>query len=307
MIGIDIGSTGVRAAYARPGNSGAQIHCVAAREFGGRQTIETADIAHLAAIVEDTVRELKTRERRCVCAVGEPDAILRAARFPNMRQGERERAARFEAAKHAGDAEHSVVRIHAAAAGGWTLGIARPESVKTRARVLREAGLRPAAVDHESYAFLRAFPQFDAVLDVGEQRSCLHVRTATVPLTYLAQTGGSQITAGIERDIGLDRRTAEKRKRILGTAGAGESSREHLVAELSTLLRRLSRPGHVALTGNGARLCGLAEDLNRSCASQVEVAVPPSLRDPYYPPDVAAAAAPEWALACGLALWFTAA
>lgn len=306
MIGIDIGSTGIRAAYARSAPEGTRIHCVAAREFGAIQDVQKMDVEHLAAILEDTVRELKTRERRCVCAIGEPDAVLRPARFPDMRPAERERAARFEAAKYAADTEKAVVRIHAAAPGHWALGIARPESVTARARVLREAGLRPAAIDHESYALLRAFPDFDAVLDVGEVRSCLHVRTAGVPLTYLAQIGGSEITAGIERDIGIDRRSAEKRKRILGTAGAGEASRERLISELAGLVKRLDR-AHVALTGNGSRLCGLAEDLSRAAAARVEVAVPPSLRDPSYPPDVAAAAAPEWALACGLALWFAAA
>lgn len=306
MIGIDIGSTGVRAARARAAGRLLQIECVAAREFGSVQDIETMDVAHLAAIVEDAVRELKTRERRCVCAIGEPDAVLRPARFPKMRTAERERAARFEAAKHTAASGETVVRIHTAGPGEWALGIARPESVSARARVLRQAGLKPAAIDHESYALLRAFPDFDAVLDVGEERSCLHVRSTGVPLTYLAHVGGADVTAGIERDIGLDRRTAEKRKRILGTAGAGEASRDRLVTELASLLKRLNH-AHVALTGNGSRLCGLAEDLSRIAGAQVEVAVPPSLRDPFYPPDVAAAAAPDWSLACGLALWFAAA
>lgn len=310
MLGIDIGSTAVRVARAQRTAQGVQIAAVAVREIPSGTDLEKLDAPHLAAILEDAATELKTRDRRCVCAIGEPDALLRPASFPAMRFYERERAAKFEAAKYTLHAPAgSIVRIHPAAGNGWVLGIARTEAVTRRSRLLRSAGLRPVAIDHESCALLRAFPSYDAILDVGERRTCLHVRSNSAPRTHVVRAGGADVTSAIQHDIGLDGHAAEKRKRILGTAGAGEAARAQLVTSIVQLLARVpsAHERTVAITGNGARLCGLAEEIANASGFAVELAVPPAIREPFYPLDVASAAAPDWALAAGLALWLEAA
>ncbi|HTA38341.1 MAG TPA: hypothetical protein VK760_04670, partial [Candidatus Acidoferrales bacterium] len=59
----------------------------------------------------------------------------------------------------------------------------------------------------------------------------------------------------------------------------------------------------VAMTGNGARLCGFAAELESATQAIVEVPVSELLQGGPYPDDVVRAAAPDWALAAALASW----
>jgi Tfp pilus assembly PilM family ATPase len=252
--------------------------------------------------------ELGTRQRRCVCAIGEPDALLRTVKFPKMTSMERERAARFEAQRFVDyPIDEAVVRLHPidADAGLWGLGIARSSAVITRLASLRAAGLKTIAIDHEACALVRALPEFDAVLDVGHQRTSLHVVTQATPFTLHAYNGGADVTRAIERELSVDTHTAEKRKRILGTAGAGERARAALASDIAALIQT-ARNAHVvarvALVGNAARLPGLSADVESATGALCHLPVSAALRNGY-PEDVVRSGAPDWTLAAGLALW----
>ncbi len=104
------------------------------------------------------------------------------------------------------------------------------------------------------------------------------------------------------------RPTAEQRKRSVGLAGAGEQARDALVDALATALIEIRASARaelrtVALVGNGARLPGLAEALERAVQVPVRLASFPADAASALPPDVVRAAAPDWGLAYGLALW----
>ena len=148
----------------------------------------------------------------------------------------------------------------------------------------------------------RAFPTFDAVLDVGHRRSTLYLRNSFE--AFQARQGGASITAGIEKDLRLDESTAEKRKRILGTAGAGERAREALVGALVSLVtsaRNVSPVQRIALVGNGVRLPNLARDVELAIGARCELAVSHVLSGELYSGDVIAPSAADWTLAAALA------
>lgn len=310
-LGIDIGTTRIRVVEADATPHGARIRAVAVREVsaGTSSSGALAEPQYVAALLEEALSELGTRERRCVCAIGEPDALLRPLHFPKMTSLERERAARFEAQRYVDyPVEEAVVRIHPvdAEAGLWALGIARSSAIVTRVAALRAAGLSPIAMDHEACALVRALPGFDAIVDVGHQRTSMHILTKETPVTLQAYNGGADVTRAIERELSLDAQTAEKRKRILGTAGAGERARAALTSDIATLIhhargtRAISR---VALVGNAARLAGMTADLESATGALCEIPVSEALRGQQYPEDVIRSSAPDWTLAAGLTLW----
>jgi Tfp pilus assembly PilM family ATPase len=143
-LGIDIGATRIRIVEAHLTPSGPRVRAIAVREFdagcAGSGTI--AEPSYVSAMIEDALSELKTKERRCVCALGEPDALLRSVAFPKMTASERERSARFEAQRYAAfPLEQAIVRIHRVdrAANVWALGIARSAAIATRVRCLKDA------------------------------------------------------------------------------------------------------------------------------------------------------------------------
>lgn len=308
-LGIDIGSSRVRVVEAERTLQGARIRAVAVREFPEACAGGPQDSQYLGALIEDAVLELRTRERRCVCAIGEPDALLRTLKMPQMTFLERERAARFEAQRFVEyPQDDAVVRIHRLGdrEDVWALGIGRRSAIVTRGAALKAAGLQIVAMDHESCALVRALPGFDAVLDVGYHRTSLHVPTDEVPLTLHVYSGGADLTRAIERELAIDGHTAEKRKRILGTAGGGERARAALVCDIATLIhsaRSMHVVGRVALVGNGSRLPGLATDLESHAGVSCEIPVSHALRGANYPDDVVRSSAPDWTLGAGLALW----
>lgn len=304
-LGVDVGSTRVRVVQAENGHAGPRIRAVAVRDVIG----SIADAEYIGALIQDAVAELGTRERRCVCAIGEPDALLRPLRFPKMTSIERERAARFEAQRFVDyPVEEAVIRVHPVdpATGLWSLGIARSSAILTRAAAMRAAHLKPVAIDHEACALVRVLPGFDAIVDVGYQRTSVHIITSQTPVTLQAYNGGADVTRGIERELSVDAHTAEKRKRILGTAGAGERARAALSSDITALIQN-ARSTHaisrVALVGNAARLAGLVSDLEAATGAICELPVSDALRSSGYPEDVVRSSAPDWTLAAALATW----
>lgn len=312
-LGIDIGTTRIRVVEAEFDASGAHVRAVAVRELSGTSSTPGSfgEPEYVAALLEDALAELGTRERRCVCAVGEPDALLRSLVFPKMTIAERERAARFEAQRHVDyPVDEAIVRIHPidAASGSWALGIARSSAIVARLAALRAAGLKPTAMDHEACALARALPGFDAIIDIGYQRTSVHIPTKQAPITLQAYNGGADVTRAIERDLSIDAHSAEKRKRILGTAGAGERARTALTSDIASLIRNARTTqaiSRVAVVGNAARLAGIAADIELATGVICEMPVSAALRGSSYPEDVVRSSAADWTLAAGLALWST--
>lgn len=299
-LGIDLGAARTRVALVeRCGAGPPQLVAVATRA-----TNEDPSAAIAAAWAE-----LGTRERRCVLALSAPDALLRSIPFPAMGRGERRRAARFEAARFvAFPLEEAVVRVASVAPDRSVVGIARRAALDARASAARRAGLRPVAVDDAAFALLRAFPYADAVVDVGLGATLLVVPADLVPSSTSFASGGEAFTAAIAASLGIDPPAAEQRKRTIGLAGAGERVRDALVEQLAGALiehraRSRSELRAIALAGNGARLTGFADALERAVAIPVRLGALSSGASETLPGDVLRAASPDWGLAYGLALW----
>jgi Tfp pilus assembly PilM family ATPase len=306
-LGIDVGTARIRVVHAVMDGTRRRVRAIAARDVssGAVSAGDIMESEYVAALVEDAVRELKTPERRCVAAIGLPAATLRHITLPQMTAFERVRTARFEATRYIHyPIEEAIVRIRRLTGDSrqWALGIVRARTMYARVACLRRSGLRVRAVHDEGCALRRCLPEYDAVLDIGEYRSTIYAARSLE--TWQIQVGGAKITAAIERDLHLDGPPAEKRKRILGTAGAGEREKCELVASLASLVRNV-RGGtacqRIAAVGNGARLPGLLSDLMSATNSITEFAVSHALDGESYSRDVIALGAPDWTLAASLA------
>jgi type IV pilus assembly protein PilM len=310
-LGIDLGTSRVRVAYAERDVAGvARLVAVATRDVDARIE-EPSDLETLAAVLDELVRETGARVKTAAIALPASEAAIKLVRFPKMGWAERRRAARFEAERFAGwDVKNvrTLVRLHAVnrAERLHAVGAAREAAVSARVRALKRAGLRTAGVDHHAFALRRAFPHADAVLDGGLHQSVLYGFGPNGPVAVQVPGGGEHVTHAIGRALAIDRVLAERRKRILGTAGAGEEARTELAANVASAvvkLRETMPVRRIAMAGNGARLCGFAEELEAATGALVELPVSDLLRGGAYPEDVIRAAAPDWAMAASLASW----
>jgi Tfp pilus assembly PilM family ATPase len=303
-LGIDVGAARTRVALAeRDGAGDPALVAVAVRPTDRDP----------ARAISEARAELATRETRCVLAVAAPESLMRTAAFPAMRPSERARAARFEAARFMSyPLDEASVRVAPAGGDGFVVAMARRSAVDARTLAARRAGLRPIAVDDVALALARVFPYADAIVDVGLDGTLLVVPGDPIPAVQRLAIGGRAITAAVIAALGLDEEAAERRKCSVGLGGAGDYARSALVEQLASALidqRAQARTDFraIALCGNGARLAGFAEALERAVAIPVGLGVLSGGAAHVIPPDVIRAASPEWALAYGLALWKTAA
>jgi Tfp pilus assembly PilM family ATPase len=300
-LGIDLGASRVRVALAHRAPDGrAELVAVATRQFQSDP----------AAAVADAVAELRTRERRCVFGLGEPRALLRSIRFPAMRRAEQERAARFEATQFVDyPIREAVVKvIPLGSDGDAVIGVVRKDVIGSLVALAHTAKLRVCAVDNNVFALRRALPDVDAVLDIGLTDSRLHVYTGRFPIGRRFAVGGAAFTEGIARALGCDTATAERRKLTHGIAGCGDTVRDALIGDVANALAECRSAGlgdvhEITLAGNGSRLGDLPAAIEGATAVRVRPATFGPDISQTLPPDVLRAAAPDWCLAFGLALW----
>jgi Tfp pilus assembly PilM family ATPase len=306
-LGIDIGTTRIRVAMAKRGRGGQfGLTAVASKEISA-----AAEPDVIASVLLELIAQLRPPSRACVLSLSPPAGLVRVMRLASMRPSQRRRAARAAAESFAPwnpQEVASVVRLHEmdAAEGLVAVGIARQDVLAARIAGARKAGLRVAGVDHDACALRRAYPLADGVLDVGHRRSTLHAFLPSGPMSALVPAGGADVTRAIAEDLRIDDAAAEKRKRIFGTAGAGESAKAKLVDAIRLELERMPERRmlkRLALVGNGSRLAGLGHALESATQITVEVPASDLLRNGGYPEDVARAAAPDWTLAASLATW----
>ncbi len=302
-LGIDLGTRRLRVALVERGaDDRPALVAVAARDHDG----------DTAAALVDAVTEIGSAERRCVFGLGEPRALLRNVRFPAMRRAEHERAARFEAEGFIDyPITDAIVRVVALGSdGGTMIGVVRKDVIASLVTIAHAAQLRVNGVDNNAFALRRALPDVDAVLDIGEADSRLHVFTGATPVSRRFATGGAAFTDAVANAFGTDPATAERRKQSLGIAGCAGSALDGLVADVASALVDCRADGlgdvrTMALTGNGSRLVELPALIERATAVRVRTASLDPAISHTLPPDVLRAAAPDWSLAYGLALWST--
>jgi len=303
-LGIDVGRSRIRVAHAEIDEEGRpRLISVAVRKADGE----------LGATIRSALEELACAERRCVFGLDEPAALIRIATFPKMNRSERDRAARYEAARFI-DSPIDEVSVRVAPLlmqdGVCAIGIVRRDAIASVKAAARRAKLRPIAIDSNSLALRRSIPGSDAIVDIGTQMTLLHTYGRRIPTTQTFSTGGSKFTAAIAESLGIDNTQAERRKHAHGLAGSGAYALDTLIESITSAIIEIRASGRaemrgISLVGNGSRLVGFATELERASAIPTRLATFAPDVSRTLPPDVLRASAPDWATAFGLALWAT--
>jgi type IV pilus assembly protein PilM len=189
-----------------------------------------------------------------------------------------------------------------------------------------EAGLEPVAVDFDTAALARALydPAFggrsEVIVSVGAGLTLVVVhQDAQLQFVRTIDLAGASITAAIASALDLPTADAEQIKRQLAEPGqkdaravsATAEAVAELVAEIHNSIRFYSSlpgrsaPERILLTGAGARVVGLMEELQRGFDGPVVPATPLSLVDTSQlpiSPEQAELVNPTLAVPVGLAL-----
>lgn len=288
LIGLDVGTRAVKAVELT-WNGGPVI-----TGFG---CVELPSPDAVPETIQRVLRENDFHSRRVVTSVSGKAVIVRYLTMYRMGADDLRNAIRFEADKYipfdvedvvldcqpfdsegAGDLAPNEMRV--------LLVACKRAVIDEQLRILATAGLHPEIVDVDVFALGNAFEtavrrgtdggsRVSALVDVGASKTCVNlVRAGTSLFTREIHAGGDAFTTSIANRLGLKQAEAEALKLRPGqeverVRAAVTPAVDDLAAEIRLSFEYFENQfdlgiDEVLLSGGGARLVGLEDDLSRT-------------------------------------------
>lgn len=315
VVGLDIGTSGVRAAELSLGKHPATLERFGqvALPPGAVRGGEVVDPDAVAVAVKQLWTQAKFSCRKVVVGVANQKVVVRQVDVPWLPVSELRESLPFQVQDFIPmPVEQAILDFHpleefANEDGARRLRIllvaASRDMVDNAVVAVQKAGLEPSMVDLTSFAILRSLHRprvvadadAEALIDVGANVTNIVVHQGGVPrFVRILLMGGGDITDALAERLGVPLEQAESVKQSTGlTAALGstdphpavraiEQSGSAFVEEVrGSLDYYLAQPGaarigQVVLSGGGSRLEGLAERLSFATRIPVEVARPMS-------------------------------
>jgi type IV pilus assembly protein PilM len=302
LIGLDIGSSCVRAVETTSGKDGpaianfGQVPLPPGAVIGGIIHDDKAVTAALRRLWATT----KFRSRQVVFGVTNPQVVVRELTLTNMPDRELRRSLPFQVQDVLPlPVEKALLDFQRLEDPGENetvrgLLIAAPkDAVLTAVRAIERAGLHVARVDLASFALLRAVSRLDtqveAIVDIGARVTTVVVHADGEPLIVRTiPRGGDAVTEMIASRLGATFGEAESLKCRVGlraddgpeTAEVVREAIRPLVSEIRSSFAyltsgsRQTRVHRLALSGGGAQLPGLLDTLRAQLEIDVVIADP---------------------------------
>jgi type IV pilus assembly protein PilM len=316
VVGLDIGTSGVRAAELTLGKGGPTLERFGqvALPAGAVRDGEVVEPETVAAALGQLWAQAGFRTRKVTVGVANQRVVVRQVELPWLPPSELRASLAFQVQdfipmpvdqaildyhpleQFEGDNGARMLRVLLVAASR--------EMVGSALEAVQLANLRPTVVDLTSFAVLRALvgdlqefgrPEAEALVDIGASITNIVVHQARVPrFVRILLMGGGDITEALSDRLGVPADQAERHKQVLGLQPVDPGEEDDpavrivqatggaLVEEVrGSLDYYMAQPGavrigRVVLSGGGSRLVGLAERLSAATRLPVELARPMS-------------------------------
>jgi type IV pilus assembly protein PilM len=314
VVGLDIGTSGVRAAELTLGRGGATLERFGqvALPEGAVRDGEVVDIPAVAAAVKQLWAQAKFSTKKVVVGVANQRVIVRQVDLPWLPADEMKQSLAFQVQDVLPmPVDETILDYHPLMeftndAGGRMLRVllvaAARDMVGSTLEVVSAAGLSPEMVDLTSFAVLRSLvtthdnpmgAQAEGLVDIGANVTNIVVHEGGVPrFVRILMMGGGDITSAVAERLGvpLDQAEAVKQQTGLAPSGAqadGHPAQRAIEASGGAFVEEVrgsidfymaqagsTRIGRLVVSGGGSRLNGLAERLSAATRLPVQVARP---------------------------------
>lgn len=308
-IGLDIGTSAVRAAEVRGRDPGTLVRFAQLSLPGGAMVAgEIADVEVVSRVIADLWRRGDFKGKRVSVAVSNQNVVVRQVEVPKMDEADLRGALQYQVSDYipmpieeaildfvvldefVSDDGAPMMRL---------LTVAALRSMIDRVvDTVRHAGLDPIGIDLAPLAAVRALtgagdpvvgePQAEAVVDVGAGVTGIVVHVAGSPrFVRILPAGGGDITQALVTSLGVPPEEAEAEKAAIGlmaegtpvAAGAARVIEERARGFIDDVRRSIDfyqsqqdaiRLERIVITGGGARLPGFDERLSSALGLPVE-------------------------------------
>ncbi|GAB2694345.1 type IV pilus assembly protein PilM [Thalassiella azotivora] len=298
-IGLDIGTSGVRAAELRFGKDGVTLEKFGqvAVPDGAVRDGEVIDADVVTAALKDLWAATRFTSKKVVMGIANQRVIVRQVELPQMPTADLKKALPFQVQDLLPmPVEQAVLDFHpletvtsngSPVVRGLLVAASR-ETVLANVRCAQRAGLDPTMVDLTSFAVLRSVgrraateAETEALVDVGARVTNIVVHSGGVPrFVRILLMGGQDVTDAVSERLGVPLAEAEGLKQQLGVLGgppetsaasrAVEVTAQSFVDEIRGSLDyyAASNPSHpverIVLSGGGSLLKGLSDRLGQA-------------------------------------------
>jgi type IV pilus assembly protein PilM len=298
-IGLDIGTSGVRAAELSFGKNGITLEKFGqvAVPDGAVRDGEVVDGEAVAGAIRQLWSATRFSHKKVVLGVANQRVIVRQVELPQMPEADLKKALPFQVQDFLPmPVDQAVLDFHpleSVTVNGnpfvrGLLVAASRDTVLANVSCAQRAGLTPTMVDLTSFAVLRSVGkktdldvETEAIVDIGARVTNIVVHSAGVPrFVRILLMGGQDITDTVAERLGMPLAEAEGLKQQLGILGATpetanasravESVAQSFVDEVRGSLDyyAASNPTHpverLVISGGGSQLRGLVERLGHA-------------------------------------------
>jgi type IV pilus assembly protein PilM len=314
-VGLDIGTSAVRAAQITNGRSGPSLVKFAQVAIPPGVVVqgEIQDPGSLSEAIAQLWKRAKLGSKRAVVGVANQRVVVRQLELPYLEEKEFRSSLRFQVADHIpmpveeAQLDYQILDDYDSEDQGRMMRVllvaAASDMVEQFVGSVAGAGLQPVGVDLAPFAVARAVSAAargevglagaEAIVDVGAGVSNIIVHQNGEPrFVRILVIGGDDATQGLADATGCTFEEAEEAKLEIGRGG-GTPEDQRIVAERVYRLVQeirgsidyyLSREGNepvssVVVTGGGSLTPGLIDQLEQALDQPVEVAAPLSEMD----------------------------
>jgi len=240
-VGLDIGTSGVRAAELTTGKRPMVLEKFGqvALPPGAVVNGEVVDVDAVALALKELWGKTKFRTKRVIVGVSNQKVVVRQVDLPWLPPADFRKSLSFQVQDYIPmPVEQAVLDFHPLEeftneSGGRMLRVllvaASSEMVQRTVAAVQQAGLSPVMIDLTPFALLRGMAQIDelglsgaeaeALVDVGASVTNIIVHQGGVPrFVRILLMGGADITEAVSERIGMDIEQAEAVKQQTGMA-----------------------------------------------------------------------------------------
>lgn len=305
VVGIDIGQNTVKIASLSGNNSQITLEALgesrSPKNEAGKEIDREKFLSEAGRIIKNLLNDLKIKNKQVVASLPEDEVISRLVRLPPLKESEIMDALRFEAETFVPfpleevSIDYQIIEKDDAGRLNVFVIAAKNELIESYLRLFKSIGLELLALESPAIALRRVLklgmPMVErvVVVDMGEKYSdVFSVNKENVYFARSLSVGGESITRAISLNLNLDMPSAEEYKKAYGMKEAELEGKirqailpvfndisEEIRKTLTLFAEDVGKPAELlVLTGGGANLPGMAEELTKMLGIEVQVLQP---------------------------------
>lgn len=307
MIGVDVGTGGIKVVGVAKDGQKLYLEAIGEARMPQVDWLKDADhrgkaVIKVAAALKSLLADLKIRRKQAVACLPEDEVVSRLIRLPPLKESEIRDALTFEAETFVPypldkvSIDYEVIEEDETGRLTVFAIACRNEIIAAFVRLFKSVGLELVALESSAVTIRRVVRNcIDGgvknvmVLDMGERYADLvALKKKNVIFTRSLSVGGDSLTRAISINLGLDMASAEEYKKAYGLSeseleGKIRKAIEPVFVSIAEELRKAvalfdqeagEKMDLLILSGGGANMPGLAEELTKRLGLEVQVIQP---------------------------------